>query len=249
MTKYEQMELNRIRRNKKESKFESILKDFEITKNNGKSRTDLLDMMKERIEIFPDIAEISEELDDDQIDELLIKICTFFNVQIICYVTGLRIKSFREDKKFGKMPKFTAFNTKILDTIKSSNEIGQLADIAHKVETLGSTIGTVLTADEQIFKKSEWFNLQTIGRITKDKALLLTCTIISAESIGDLKDVRADAWKEFIIGAGILFLAMLVGGCCIAYNYNDNFKRNVDDFFNYYSDSFSDADVQNIVGE
>lgn len=235
---------------------DEITEPFMLEENKKLSKEKLLNTLASRYNALEKIVEqyeiCPEDFDNDTRIEIMTKVCTYFNAMIICAITGLRITKIKEDEKSGIDIPIFGLVWKIEDRVKDIDEANELVGYICDINSLADQFDCTVDSVSEIFKKDEWFNLQRIGRITnfaKYKSELLTKSLISKKSVSELIKARNGAWKEFIIGSLITLLVVLSGSCIIAYNYNDNFKRNVDDLFNYYSDSFSDSDVQNIVGD
>ena len=235
---------------------DEITEPFMLEENKKLSKEKLLNTLASRYNALEKIVEqyeiCPENFDNDTRIEIMTKVCTYFNAMIICAITGLRITKIKEDEKSGIDIPIFGLVWKIEDRVKDIDEANELVGYICDINSLADQFDCTVDSVSEIFKKDEWFNLQRIGRITnfaKYKSELLTKSLISKKSVSELIKARNSAWKEFIIGSLITLLVVLSGSCIIAYNYNDNFKRNVDDLFNYYSDSFSDSDVQNIVGD
>lgn len=235
---------------------DEITEPFMLEENKKLSKEKLLNTLASRYNALEKIVEqyeiCPEDFDNDTRIEIMTKVCTYFNAMIICAITGLRITKIKEDEKSGIDIPIFGLVWKIEDRVKDIDEANELVGYICEINNLADRFDCTVTSVSEIFEKKEWFNLQRMGRITnfaKYKSELLTKSLISKKSVSELIKARNSAWKEFIIGSLITLLVVLSGSCIIAYNYNDNFKRNVDDLFNYYSDSFSDSDVQNIVGD
>ena len=235
---------------------DEITEPFMLEENKKLSKEKLLNTLADRYNALEKIVEQYEicpdDFDNDTRIEIMTKVCTYFNAMIICAITGLRITKIKEDEKNGIDIPIFGLVWKIEDRVKDIDEANELVGYICDINSLADRFDCTVTSVSEIFEKKEWFNLQRMGRITnfaKYKSELLTKSLISKKSVSELIKARNSAWKEFIIGSLITLLVVLSGSCVLAYNYNDNFKRNVDDLFNYYSDSFSNSDVQNIVGD
>lgn len=193
---------------------EFLNEKFNIEINNKIRRSELFNEMDDRIQYFQQIIEISKFMPEEEINKLLMKICTYFNVQIICYITGLRITKIEKNNE-KEIPIFNINHFTFVDSIKSTKEVGALSAIVYEVQMLADELNIPIYTNDEIFEKKEWFNLQTIRRIIEDKLLLFSPSIISPISISNLKDIRDCAWKEFLTAGGIGFLAMLSIACTI----------------------------------
>lgn len=245
---------NSIRNNSVD--IDEITEPFMLEENKKLSKEKLLNTLADRYNALEKIVEQYEicpdDFDNDARIEIMTKVCTYFNAMIICAITGLRITKIKEDEKNGIDIPIFGIVWKIEDRVKDIDEANELVGYICDINSLADRFDCTVTSVSEIFEKKEWFNLQRMGRITnfaKYKSELLTKSLISKKSVSELIKARNSAWKEFIIGSLITLLVVLSGSCVLAYNYNDNFKKNVDDLFNYYSDSFSGSDVQNIVGD
>lgn len=254
LSKQEQNNSFAIRNNSVD--IDEITEPFILEENKKLSKEKLLNTLAERYNALEKIVKQYEicpaDFDNDARIEIMTKVCTYFNAMIICAITGLRITKIKEDEKNGIDIPIFGLVWKIEDRVKDIDEANELVSYICDINSLADRFDCTVTSVSEIFEKKEWFNLQRMGRITnfaKYKSELLTKSLISKKSVSELIKARNGAWKEFIIGSLITLLVVLSGSCVLAYNYNDNFKRNVDDLFNYYSDSFSGSDVQNIVGD
>ncbi len=219
------------RKAKEESrrKVDSILKGIEI--NKYKSRETLLSEMNKYTESFGELVSASKLMNKDEIVEMLIKIITWTNVQIICYITGIRITDFLE-LNTEKIPIFkeqsmlqSIFND---DKIKSFRERFDLFEICKRVKSFGNALYFYIKDDTEEDKGKDKGIFKKIHDITENKfedsvdknaAVLLQCSIIDI-------DYFIDETKKFLKMSYLMpyLLITLSVACCNAYNYNYSFN-------------------------
>lgn len=245
-------------------KFNEISEMCEVVVNDADSKKDLLEEMVKYMSFFKDrilkYYPYNQDLftEDARID-IMSKVCSYSNATIVCAITGLRVTKIITDKDGIKIPKIGLRKNSIFmpwlieDRVKNVKEGGQLVHFATTMINYGHQLNiNCIKPEEEIFRKKDWCNLARIARIidfAKSKETLLKYTIINTDSISDLIEARNGAWKEILICVIALLFVIIGGSAALMYNNCENFRRNVDDLFNYYSESFSDSDVQNIVGD
>lgn len=247
-----------------ENYLKQIIQKCEVEVNSADSKEKLLEEIVNYMTFFHDnilkyYPNNHDFFTDDIRTEIMTKVCGYTNSTIICAITGLRVVKITTDEDGTKVPKIGLRKNSIFmpwlieDRVKSVRDGARLVHFSTKMIEYGHQFGVnTVDKEKEIFKKKDWCNLATIARIidfARNKERLLRYTIITDDSISDLIDARNGAWKEFLICIIALLFVIIGGSAALMYNNCENFKRNVDDLFNYYSESFSDNDVQNIVGD